>query len=261
VVAGMNPDQNKVVVMTWWRRPAYSRLVAEALCRCWGIEGYRVIIHVEPDCEDVVRLAREFPLPNKDVVVHPTRYGCRRSAFAAFSSGFATGSDFVAYLEDDVVPAPDCLLFFEWARRTYAHDPTIFFAGAFHWNPADEPAAATREPGFTCWGCATWADRWNEMAGKWTFDGVEQGWDHMMATELRRGRDSIQPKLPRMQNIGAELGAFCSDPTWHLDRHYNAVWSGDRPRPPVSEYREVKAPPGRPAGPADNPRPRPCPAP
>lgn len=54
----VEPSIEKVVTMTLFRRPQYTRQVLEALACCEGIREYLVLLHVEPGYPEVLKLAR-----------------------------------------------------------------------------------------------------------------------------------------------------------------------------------------------------------
>src|SRR5205085_4047904 len=122
------------------------------------------VFHVEPGHPQVLELAHRAPFENKRIVENATRLGCGDNIYSAIDDAFRF-ADYVILLEDDVVPAPDCLRYFEWARRRYRDDPQVFSVSAYSrlTPPPERYYVAHRAPWFNCWGFATWADRWSEM--------------------------------------------------------------------------------------------------
>lgn len=219
---------DKVIVMTLFRRPDYTRQVLEALNRCDGVQDYHVSLHVEPTCQEVRRLARDFDHPNKQMVRNARQLGCTENTYAALDYGFSC-SDFVILLEDDTVPAQDCLRYFEWARERFADDKRVFTVSAYNKTltlpPPEQHFAAGRVAWFNCWGWGTWRDRWEEMKVGWGF-GQYDSWD-LIVNRLRGDREQIAPDLARCQNIGAEGGVHCPGPQWHRENQFNELgaWS------------------------------------
>lgn len=215
----------KVITMTCFRRPAYTGRVLDALSRCDGIDEYRVLIHIEPGSSEVLEVVRDAKLARKTLVENVDRLGCGTNTYCALHHGFQW-ADFVIHLEDDTVPARDCLRFFEWARHTYQADRNVFSITAYSKAIAssEQYHRVMRAPWFTPWGWATWSDRWNEMAEKWSNAPVT--WD-LALNRLRGDRVEVQPILARAQNIGAELGEHCPSPEFHRQNHFNefGAWS------------------------------------
>jgi hypothetical protein len=213
-----------VIVMTMYKRFDYTHRVLEAISKCVGVEKYRIFLHCDPGCGEVESLIRGFPLPGKEVVIHPERVGCTANTFSALFHGFQA-SDYVIALEDDVVPAPDALQFFEHCRDAYRDDKAIFTACAYtrrHAQPS-EYYSLTRFQWFTPWGWATWKDRWDATISAWNFTNAPS-WD-ITFNKIRGDRYEVTPVLARTQNIGEQNGTYCS-PEHHRDHQFNRYWAG-----------------------------------
>jgi hypothetical protein len=229
----------KVVTVTAYRRPEYTRRVIEALLKCAGIDEYLVLFHIEPGCREVVDLARAAPFLNKMVLTNAAVLGCTANTFSAIDHAFRF-ADFVVHLEDDTVPAGDCLRYFEWARHTYRQDPDVFSVTSYCRGvpPSDRHYAVHREPWFNAWGVAFWSDRWQELRDRWGFE-ERVSWD-ICANRIRGNRIQIQPFLARTQNIGAEQGTYCPGAEWHRQNQFNeyGAWSVDLD--PTAPFQEVR---------------------
>ena len=200
----------------------------EALASCAGIEDYLVLFHLEPGYPEVAELAQAAPFVNKMVLTNATLLGCTANTYSAIDQAFRH-ADFVIYLEDDTVPARDCLRYFEWANRTYRDDPDVFSVTSYCRDvpPRERYYAVQRQGWFNGWGVATWRDRWQQLSERWGFDEWDS-WD-ICANRIRGNRVQIQPFLARTQNIGAELGTYCPSAEWHRDNQFNefGAWSID----------------------------------
>lgn len=220
------PSAEKVVTMTLYRRPHYARQVLEALARCDGIDEHLVLLHIEPGYPDVLEAARRVKFERKILVENADVLGCSMNSRAAIGHGFQH-ADFVVHLEDDTVPARDCLRFFDWARRAYRDDPTVFTVASYAREnpPPDRYFEVIRSPWFTPWGWGTWRDRWDEISASWN-DDPSVTWD-ICINRLRAGRSEVRPLLARTQNIGAEGGTHCPSPEFHRQFHFNefGAWS------------------------------------
>jgi hypothetical protein len=154
------------------------------------------------------------------VLIMPKPAGANGTIRAALADAF-TRSDYVIHVEDDVLLAADALPYFRWARR-YGADPEVWTVAAWRhargWLPgcgremmADEIAMARKQPFFTCWGWATWRDRWREMESNWTQGGDhELSWDVRME-QMRGGRVQVCPMISRAVNIGKTGGIHRGD--------------------------------------------------
>lgn len=217
---------SKVVTVTLFRRPAYSQQVLHALLQCAGIEEYLVFLHVDPGCQAVIDLARGFRHRRKCVTVNQSVLGCTRNVFESLEHGFQH-ADFVIHFEDDIVPARDCLRYFEWAGQRFQDDQEIFSVSAYRKSTIEARSyySARRVAWFNCWGWGTWQDRWTEMRARWGF-GEYDSWD-ICVNRIRGDRLQIEPDLARTQNIGAENGTYCPGPEWHRENQFNefGAWS------------------------------------
>lgn len=224
-VSTIERAREKVVTMTAFRRPDYTWQVLDALSRCAGVDEYRVLIHVDPGSPQVVQVIKQARLPRKCLVQNADRLGCNLNTYSALHHGFQC-ADFVIHLEDDTVPAADCLKYFEWARDAYRDDQRVFSVSSYSKSVGrtDDGHRVVREPWFTPWGWATWADRWNEMHANWSHGATS--WD-IALNRLRGDRVAIRPVLARVQNIGAHLGEHVPGPEYHRANHFNeyGVWS------------------------------------
>jgi predicted O-methyltransferase YrrM len=222
----LDPSAEKVVTMTLFRRPRYARQVLEALARCEGIDAYLVLLHIESGYPEVLEVARRAKFARKILVENADVLGCSTNTRAAIHHGFQY-ADFVIYLDDDTVPAGDCLRFFEWARLTYRDDPTVFTVTPYAREAPspDRYFEVIRSRWFTPWGWGTWRDRWEEISASWNHD-PSVSWD-VRVNAIRAGRFEVRPLLARIQNIGAEEGTHCPSPEFHRQFHFNefGAWS------------------------------------
>ena len=221
--AGSGSFGQKVVTVTLYRRHKYTQIVLDALAACDGIDAYHVIMHLEPGYPEVLRAAQQAKFARKTIVENGDRLGCSINTRCALDHGFQH-ADYVVHLEDDTVPARDCLRYFEWANEKYRNDPEVFTVSAYSRNvPAhDQWKQVVRTPWFTPWGWATWRDRWAEIAPH--LGAI--AWGHC-TNRLRGDRVEVRPLLARCQNIGSELGEHCPSPEFHRQNHFNefGAWS------------------------------------
>jgi hypothetical protein len=219
-------SNRKVVTMTLYRRAKYTQQVLEALARCCGIDEHLVLLHIEPGHPEVLETARRVQFKQKVLVENADHLGCSINTWTALDHGFQH-ADFVFHLEDDTVPARDCLRYVDWARHTYRDDPAVFTVASYarETPPAERYFEVIRSPWFTPWGWGTWRDRWDEMSAAWNFD-PSVTWD-ICLNRMRGDRFEARPFLARVQNIGAEEGTHCPSPEFHRQNHFNefGAWS------------------------------------
>ena len=124
-----------VITFIAWRRPEYTRQVIEGLRRCEGIEKYTVLSFVEPgsepDCQETWEMVKAMDFADCYSFRNERRLGTAKNVYQALSVGFGF-TDYVIHLENDCVPTPDALLFFEHCRDAYRDDPQVFSAAAFN---------------------------------------------------------------------------------------------------------------------------------
>jgi hypothetical protein len=221
----------KTIVMTTYRRPAYTRRVLEHLAQCDGIERYSLLVFCEPGYRDVIAVveAAQFPAGTKKrIVENSQRLGCSGNTYHALATGFRS-TDFVIVCEDDVLFARDALKFFEHCDRAYRDDKEVFTVGAFS-RQICKPKQyyhLLRKSWFTPWGWATWSDRWVEIeAGLRGRLDDKKSWDVITNHEIRKGRFEVRPILARTQNIGADGGVHVPGPDWHRVHQFNEFWAG-----------------------------------
>lgn len=226
VMNGIPPENEKVVALTLFRRAGYSRQTLEALSRCHGIDDYLVLIHVEPGYPEVLQVARDVKFSRVVIVENADLLGCTQNTLSAVLHGFQH-ADFVVCLDDDTVPAPDCLRYFEWARHAFRDDKSVFTVTGFARYTPDPSGyyAAERIRWFTPWSWATWRDRLPEIINRWDYL-PNASWD-ISVNQIRGNRFEVHPLLARTQNIGAEQGTYCPSPEFHREHQYYefGAWS------------------------------------
>ena len=175
------------------------------------------------------------------------RFSRRASRLANTSGHQRLGSyDAGIFLEDDTVPTPDFLIYMHHLLERFADDPAVFTVSGYAHegepgHDLDRPELGIQaRQFFTPWGWATWRDRAAPIARDW-FGAVDNEkavdlsgaayrtairetpkgtWDYPMNYYWRAGRNEIAPSVSRIQNIGAERGAFCPGGQWHRQNQF-----------------------------------------
>ena len=222
----------KIITMVLYNRPDYTRQVVEALRHCVGVEEYLVLPHIEPGNEQVVELARAIDFAEVEVTVNPRRLGCGRNTFAAWEDGFSK-ADFIIHVEDDTVPARDCLRLMEHCRTAYAEDQSILSVCAYHreYCPAEHYYKLGKRSAYNCWLVALWRDRWPWIQTNWNPDPARYA-TFLCDRAKSKGYREIYPLLSRSQNIGAERGLHVPSPGWHRTHQHTDHWAGNLDLPP-----------------------------
>jgi len=215
----------KTVTVSVCRRPEYTRRTLEALMACEGIGEYMVGIVVDPQCDETMRVVNEFLLRRpweKWVMGNPSN--CNATIRASLHVGFDMWkSEYHIHLEDDTVPAPDCLRWFEWAAQ-FGDNKNFFTASAYSRDKDGDADEGRARLWFTPWGWATWRDRFEEFAHKFV-GPPELSWDVSVNHVFRGYRWEIYPALARTTNIGAELGEHATPELWDIEQR-NDRWAG-----------------------------------
>ena len=121
----------KVITMVLYNRPDYTKAVLDALRRCDGVDEYLILPHIEPGNEEVLALAKGIDFAATKITVNQEKLGIGRNTYLAWEHGLSE-ADFIVHVEDDTVPARDCLRFMEHCREAYQHDQEIFNVASYH---------------------------------------------------------------------------------------------------------------------------------
>lgn len=252
----MSDARNCVISMTHFRRPDYTRRSLEALSKCDGIKDCLLVLHAEPDCEEVVALLRAADFCDTAVTVNPTRIRADPNTIRALDEAFSL-SDFAIHVEDDVCLAPDALQYFWWARARYNDDPQVLSVAGYNRSNAPHPVeyhSVARRGWFHPWGVGLWRSRWRKHRAEiLRICGVDpytltlngrgiRGWDG--AHGIIQQRDDlveVHPVLSRVQNIGVVSSIHdprSFTPEWHRVNQHVEHWAGDGRHVPAGEFRE-----------------------
>jgi hypothetical protein len=216
-----------VITMVLFNRPDYTRTVIEAMRRCVGIENCLILPHIEPGCDEVIALAKGIDFAQAEVTVNPKRLGCGLNTFRAWEDGMNRG-EFITHIEDDTVPAADCLNFMEHCRDRYEDDHTVFSACAYnrYFCPPENYFKVARRGAYTCWIVGLWKNRWEWIRQNWNPDPNRYATFLCNRTRERQLAE-VYPLLSRAQNIGAERGLHVESVEWHRIYHHTEHWAGN----------------------------------
>lgn len=198
----------KAVVLTASHRPGYLSEVLDSWFRARGIDGYKVIVRVEPGSRAVLEVLENWRHRlDLDVRVNERRLGVRMNPFQAIDDAFEADASFVVYGEDDVIVADDILEMYEWAARKNPADALGVIATQ-RWIPysAGQENDVTLLPYFAATGWGTWIDRWYDVLRPGWERGDSRGWDWWIVDHLLGRWNFLMPVYARSQHIGLEGG-------------------------------------------------------
>lgn len=225
------------ILMPVCGRPHYLRQVLDALSRVRGIE--KAILVVSQDGRDAEVSALVAGIRFADVIVlrhrrpflgvfvffwdglHAVSTHIRHLLDFAFEG---LGATHAIVLEDDIVPSPDFLRYFEWACRHLLRDDRTLSVTGFNihsrtspdhgFDPREHPheMVENREggrPKFTGWSWAIGAAMWRRIRREWS----DLSWDTRLdEVQTRLGLVSYKPVLARVKNIGMQGGINFTEP-------------------------------------------------
>lgn len=233
----------RAISLCLWKRPKYTASVIESLKRSPGIGDYWLFIGMDGGGDDkVLQQAKAIDFCKTTILLHNQHVGCNNNTRFVLSDAF-TYFDYVVHLEDDTVLAPDALHYFEWAQQ-FGNDERIFTVSGWRhpdgWLPEKGGTMPDGEESkvslgffYTCWGWATWRNRWYEMLRGWTqSDDHTLSWCRAVST-VRGERWEMQPRISRVTNIGAEMGNHRGDcqlsfwagsPDFRVPKEFVSAW-------------------------------------
>ena len=206
---------NKTLTVSGYNRPDYFTQTLRALSACDGVGEYDIVCVLDRSdkTDELVEIAKQMGLTTLSPVEH---MGCGATIRYCMETGFRN-SDFHVHLEDDTVPSPDCLRWFEWAAN-WASPMTLTISAYNQHGGEAEPEMASFRKWFTPWGWATWRSHWEKyLALSWD-NSFWDGGIQRIRSELAMGE--LYPRVSRIQNIGATRGAFCPSAEFHQENHH-----------------------------------------
>lgn len=217
----------KVITLVLHNRPDYTKIVLNALRRCDGVEEYLILPHIEPGNKMVLSLAKSINFAKVQITLNKRKLGIARNTYKAWEHGFKK-ADFIIHLEDDTVPARDCLRYMEHCAEAYQDDPKIFSISGYNRSsckPFQYYQIARRNP-FACWAVGLWKNRWEWARKRWSRDRDLYA-VHLNNELTKFELKEIYPLLSRAQNIGSENGIHVPSVEWHRQNQHTDYWAGN----------------------------------
>jgi hypothetical protein len=205
------------------QRPDYSSQILQALKRCDRVESYTILIGLNPEesvVDEMLRVCNAIDFgASHAVFLREQDLGCNLNKLLILDEAFRN-FDYVIHIDDDIPLAPDTLCYFEWARQ-FGRDSQNFTVGCWRhsmgWlpdrpepKPVGEDGRVGRAKYFTCYGWATWHDRWDKIRTSWPATYGEPFYDGQMAFCSRGDRYELRPYISRSIHIGEKKGMHCT---------------------------------------------------
>lgn len=223
----------RVITMTSYRRPDYTRQVLAALSRCEGVANWLLLANVEPGVDEVIEQFRSWNACESRLIVNDERRGLNLNTQEVLVRAFKLRADIIVHLEDDTVPSPDALRYFHWAITIVlkSADDNLLLASGYNKpaaGPGDSHATGTR-PIWCPWGWGVDRKRLSWLLSRWCTKNPKC-FTCRIKQQYRGIRREIFPFLSRIQNIGYELGENDRTPQWYQDHHRSEEVAGQLPR-------------------------------
>jgi hypothetical protein len=198
----------RVITMTAYKRPHSTREVLDALAACDGIADWIVLPNVEPGNEEVINAFRNWDACDSHLIVNEHQLGLNENTHAALFRAYELRADRIVHIEDDTVPSPDALRFFDWAIEDVLsrqeHDRILLASGYSRPNacpPVEMSHACDVRAIWWPWGWAVDRSRLGWLMRHWSFQESRYFTRHFQRTYADTRRE-VFPCLSRFQNIG-----------------------------------------------------------
>ncbi len=222
---------NKVIVVNHCRRPRTSRMCLNHLTFCSGIKDYTVLSYCEPGNNELIALIQEQrysdAFKEHIVVLNDTVKGGTENQRQSLSHGFEL-SDYVIFVEDDILFWRDALEYHEFCSKRFYEDKDVFnitlVNNSFgNLNPYIYMYSISKRRQFSVAGLGLWKDRFDRIGELGLWDK-----DRKISMDCHIGQNicgnEIYPKISRCQNIGAH-GQYVVSKHWHVFKQYCVIWA------------------------------------
>lgn len=221
-----------VIASTHFNRPIYTRRLIDGLRKCSGVEDSLYVAHVEPGSDEVRSILEGIDFMETRLVFNDVVLGFGLNFQQTLDDAF-TLVDYVVYFDDDLIPSPDALDYFDWAWQ-FGSDQSVFSVSGWNWlNHKPHESlwhVAQKRLWFHPWGSALWKDRWEAVrTGMMTIpEWSADSWitlRHVLPNRLLE----IYPCYSRIQNLGWESSVHVGEGVSDIIKRHHTVpfWAGD----------------------------------
>lgn len=201
----------------------------KALGEVRGISDWTLYVGIEKNCDADIPMYEAIDFMPVVIVKNMGPQSAHINNINVWRNAHEDGAEFVAFVEDDVIVAPDFCEYMDALGAMYKDDPSVFCINGYTGNEdVKRKFAVWRKPSLGTWGFGMWRDRTQECLDDYDAISVGHivtlGWDVCLNANSRRGRDAIMPCYSRCINLGAEGIHSSKDPEL---KEGNRTWSGN----------------------------------
>ena len=240
-----------VIAVTLFNRPSYTRILFNALSKCYGVSDVPVVIsqdwnnECEAQCVEVRDIANAFLTSHSgggEYFCNNPKLGIDLNKLFVIPKAFERG-DAVIFLEDDMGSlSQDTLNYFIAMGNKFKDDLSVASISGYNRLSASQWAQRRGEvygvercKGFVPWGFLVWRDRWDKMfadnAERYLRETGTQAnglFDHNWHEQ---GYDYIRPVIGRTNHVGGENATHTPSAEWLREHEFCpfGAWSLDVP--------------------------------
>lgn len=225
------------VTFTAFKRLDYLKQTLDALHESFKYSNIYLPILFSIDYYDdsIKNYIQKIDWTDTTISINDPSVGCNKNTKLAITMGL-NDHDAIIHLEDDTVPAKDCIKFFvENINKYYNHSDIICIGG---YNRTTEPMPdmineTIQTIGFTCWGCGFWRHKSQILLENWipymNRENNSMSWDSHLNQNvfIPNNLYQIRPVISRIQNIGSNDGTWLQDPDFHKQHHHTPYTSNN----------------------------------
>lgn len=200
-----------------------------ALGQVKGISDWTLYVGIEKNCNNDIPMYLAIDFMPVVIVNNLGPQSAHMNNINVWRAAHEDGAEFIAFVEDDVIVAPDFCEYMNALGAMYKDDSTVFCINGYTGNEdVERKYNVWRKPSLGTWGFGMWRDRSQECLDDYDSLSVgaitNMGWDVCLNVHSRRGRDAIMPCYSRCINLGAE--GIHSSKDLEL-KEKNRTWSGN----------------------------------
>lgn len=215
-----------------FNRPVKTAEAAASIMALHGVENWQVVASIDArkDGTVVPEVLDALKASGIEDIRPRERLGISRHVRLNWREAVQEGADFLCHMEDDVLLAPDALVFFERNEAIFGERVRFLCPHGCRLDPgqtAYENLDLLRlgdgvPPVWVCWGAYMEISTVAFMLSKWR-DDWGHGWDVRVGGVMMNNKfRSVTPLLPRARNTG-----FGNHRPHKRENVARPVWSGD----------------------------------